>query len=345
MTPRRRIAVLMGGRSSEHEVSLVSGASVAKALDPERYDVMPVLIGRDGEWTLDGSPVALIPGSAEPGVLAALDGGPSRLVDVVFPALHGPFGEDGTIQGLCEIAGVAYVGAGVGASAIAMDKALFKSVARAHDIPVIDSITVAARRWTETPDGVRDDVARELAYPVFVKPARLGSSVGISKADGPEELDAALDLAFRHDAKVLVERAIAGREVEVGVLGNDDLLLSPVGEIGYDSDWYDYDTKYLPDRMRLTVPADVPAATAARLQDIARRAFIAAGCAGMARIDFFVEDGGGVWVLEVNTIPGFTPTSVYAKLFEAAGLGYRELVERLVDLGIETAAERARYLG
>ena len=345
MTARRRIAVLMGGRSSEHDVSLVSGASVAKALDSERYEVMPVLIGRDGEWTLEGTPVALIPGSADHGVLAALDGGPSRLVDVVFPALHGPFGEDGTVQGLCEIAGVAYVGAGVGASAIAMDKALFKSVARAHDIPVIDSITVTARRWADEPDGVRADAAAELGYPVFVKPARLGSSVGISKVSGPEELDAALDLAFRHDGKVLIERAMVGREVEVGVLGNDDLLLSPVGEIGFDSDWYDYDTKYLPDRMRLTVPADVPAATAERLQDIARRAFIAAGCAGMARIDFFVEAGGDVRVLEVNTIPGFTPTSVYAKLFEAAGVGYRELVERLVELGVDAAAERARYLG
>ena len=345
MTARLRIAVLMGGRSSEHEVSLVSGASVAKALDSERYEVMPVLIGRDGEWTLDGTPVALIPGSAGHGVMAALDGGASRLVDVVFPALHGPFGEDGTIQGLCEIAGVAYVGAGVGASAIAMDKALFKSLARAHDIPVVDSITVNARRWAEAPDDVRKEIACELTYPVFAKPARLGSSVGISKVSGPDELDAALDVAFRHDGKVLVERAMTGREMEVGVLGNDDLLLSPVGEIGYDSDWYDYDTKYLPDRMRLTVPADLPSATAARLQDIARSAFTAAGCAGMARIDFFVEAGGDVRVLEVNTIPGFTPTSVYAKLFEAAGLGYRELVERLVDLGLEAASERARYVG
>ncbi len=344
MSERRRVAVLMGGRSSEHEVSLVSGASVAKALDPERYEVLPVLIGRDGEWSLDGTPVVLVPGSGATGVLASLDGSPSRLVDVVFPALHGPFGEDGTVQGLCEIAGVAYVGAGVGASAIAMDKALFKSVARTHDIPVVASTVVTAAEWRDARDLARAQVA-ELGYPLFTKPARLGSSVGISKVDGPQELDAAIELALRHDPKVLVERGMVGREVEVGVLGNDDLVLSPVGEIGYDSDWYDYDTKYLPDRMRLTVPADLPDETTRRLQDIARRAFTSIGCAGMARVDFFVEADGDVRVLEVNTIPGFTPTSVYAKLFEAAGIAYPDLVERLIALGIDAAAERARYLG
>lgn len=334
----------MGGRSSEHEVSLVSGASVAKALDPARYEVMPVLIARDGEWSLDGTPVALVPGSGATGVLASLDGSPSRLVDVVFPALHGPFGEDGTVQGLCEIAGVAYVGAGVGASAIAMDKALFKSVARTHDIPVVESTVVTAADWRDARDAARSR-AMALDYPLFTKPARLGSSVGISKVDGPEELDDAIALALRHDPKVLVERGMVGREVEVGVLGNDELVISPVGEIGYDSDWYDYDTKYLPDRMRLTVPADLPDETAERLQDIARRAFTSIGCAGMARVDFFVEADGDVRVLEVNTIPGFTPTSVYAKLFEAAGIGYRDLVERLIALGIDAAKERARYLG
>lgn len=345
MTERRRIAILMGGRSSEHEVSLVSGASVAKALDPDRYEVMPVLISRDGEWSLDGTPVALVPGSSATGVLAALDGSPSRLVDVVFPALHGPFGEDGTVQGLCEIAGVAYVGPGVGASAIAMDKALFKSVARTHDIPVIDSTVVTAAEWHDEPDVARARIVRELSYPLFTKPARLGSSVGISRVAGREELDAAIELALRHDPKVLVERGMVGREVEVGVLGNDDLVISPVGEIGYDSEWYDYDTKYLPDRMHLTVPANLPDATATRLRDIARRAFTAIGCAGMARVDFFVEAGGDIRVLEVNTIPGFTPTSVYSKLFEATGIAYRDLVERLVDLGIAAHAERARYLG
>jgi D-alanine-D-alanine ligase len=322
---------------------------VLEALDPGRYETTSIEIGQDGRWQLADGRLGLPaePETATETLPVVADSAPARAlgdIDVVVPILHGPFGEDGTVQGLCEIAGVAYVGAGVGASAIAMDKSLFKSVARAHDIPVIDSITVTARRWADATGEVRDEVASTLGYPVFTKPARLGSSVGISKVAGPEELDPALTLALRHDPKVLVERAMVGREVEVGVLGNDELELSPVGEIGYDSDWYDYDTKYLPDRMRLTVPADLPVETSDRLREIARRAFVATGCAGMARIDFFV-DGGDARVLEVNTIPGFTPTSVYAKLFEAAGIGYRELVERLVALGLDAAAERARYLG
>jgi D-alanine-D-alanine ligase len=226
-----------------------------------------------------------------------------------------------------------------------MDKALFKSVARTHDIPVVESTVVTAAQWGADREQVRADVEHQLDYPLFTKPARLGSSVGISRVTGSEEFDAAIELALRHDPKVLVERGMVGREVEVGVLGNDELLLSPVGEIAYDSDWYDYDTKYLPDRMRLVVPADLPDDTSQRLQDIARRAFTSIGCAGMARVDFFVEASGDVRVLEVNTIPGFTPTSVYAKLFEAAGIAYTDLVERLVDLGIAAATERARYLG
>jgi len=337
---RRRIAVLMGGRSGEHEVSLVSGASVAKALDPERYEVFPVLIGKDGGWSLDGEPVALVPGSDGRGHIASLTSDHTQVVDVVFPALHGPYGEDGTVQGLCEIAGVPYVGAGVGASAVAMDKAMFKVVARALDIPVVESEEVWALQWATDPDAVRRRIEDRLPYPVFVKPARLGSSVGISRVEDPAGLGPAIDEALRHDRKLLVERGMSGREVEVGVLGNDELELSPVAEISYDSEWYDYDTKYLPGRMSLTVPADLPAELAARLQDIARRAFLAIGCVGMARIDFFVEDSGDARVLEINTIPGFTPTSVYAKLFEATGIGYAELVERLVDLAMEIEGQR-----
>ncbi len=337
---RRRIAVLMGGRSGEHEVSLVSGASVARALDPERYEVFPVLIDRDGGWSLDGEPVALVPGSDGRGHIASLTSGHTQEVDVVFPALHGPYGEDGTVQGLCEIAGVPYVGAGVGASAIAMDKAMFKVVARSLDIPVVESEEVWAFQWAADPDGVRRRVDDRLPYPVFVKPARLGSSVGISRVADPGELDAAIEEALRHDRKVLVERGMTGREVEVGVLGNDTLELSPVAELSYDSEWYDYDTKYLPGRMELTVPASLPDELTERLRDIARRAFLAIGCVGMARIDFFVEDSGDARVLEINTIPGFTPTSVYAKLFEATGIGYAELVERLIDLALEIDGQR-----
>ncbi len=337
---RRRVAVLMGGRSGEHEVSLVSGASVARALDADRYEVFPVLIDRAGGWTLDGEPVALVPGSDGHGVIASLSGGPTRVVDVVFPVLHGPYGEDGTVQGLCEIAGVPYVGAGVGASAIAMDKAMFMTVARTLDIPVVESVEVWRSEWTADPDTVRRRVDDALPYPVFVKPARLGSSVGISRVTDPAGLADAIEVALEHDRKVLVERGMVGREVEVGVLGNEHVELSPVGEISYDSDWYDYDTKYLPDRMSLTVPAAIPDELAMRLQDIARRAFRAIDCVGMARIDFFVEESGDARVLEINTIPGFTPTSVYAKLFEAAGIAYQPLVERLIDLALEIDGQR-----
>ncbi len=335
---KTRIAVLMGGRSGEHEVSLVSGASVAKALDPERYEVMPILIGRNGEWSLDGEPVALVPGSDGLGLIASLSGGANRVVDVVFPVLHGPFGEDGTVQGVCEIAGVPYVGAGVGASAIAMDKGMFKRVARTLDIPVVESLEVWRSEWRRDPEPIRAEINDTLPYPVFVKPARLGSSVGISKVDTPNRLEAAIELALQHDRKVLVERGMSGKEVEVGVLGNEDLLVSPVGEIKYDNDWYDYDTKYLPGRMDLVVPAELSTELTERLRDIARRAFVAIDCEGMARIDFFVEHSGDARVLEINTIPGFTPTSVYAKLFEAAGVGYHDLVERLVQLALERGA-------
>jgi D-alanine-D-alanine ligase len=224
-----------------------------------------------------------------------------------------------------------------------MDKALFKTFLRDADIPTPESVTVEAGPWARDPETARRAVARQLGYPVFVKPARLGSSVGISRVDGPEALDAAIDLALAHDPKALVERCVAGREVEIGVLGNgDDLLVSPPGEITYESGWYDYETKYLPDRMRLVVPADLPQEVARRIEELARRAFVAIGCCGMARVDYFVEDGNAL-VSELNTIPGFTPTSVYAKLFEAGGVSYSELVGRLIELGLEAAAERGRY--
>jgi D-alanine-D-alanine ligase len=337
------VAVLMGGRSSEHEVSLASAAAVLAAMDPARYEVLPILIARSGVWTLEGEPVGLAPGPDGRGVLVSLDGGPARAVDVVFPALHGPLGEDGTVQGACEIAGAPCVGAGVAASAVAMDKALFKDLLRQRGLPTPESVTVEAARWARETEAVRREVAAGVGYPAFCKPARLGSSVGISPVPDAEALDEALALALGHDAKALVERHVHGREVEVGVLGNDDPIVSPVGEVTYDSEWYDYDTKYLPDRMRLRVPADLPPATSERVRDLARRAFLAVGCEGMARVDFFVAEGGEVLVSELNTIPGFTPTSVYAKLLDAAGVSYPELVSRLVDLALAADEERARY--
>ena len=302
----------MGGRSSEHEVSLDSARSVVDGLDPERYDVVPVEIPREGPW---------LPEAAE---LAG--------VDVVFPVLHGPFGEDGTVQGLLELADLAYVGAGVTASALAMDKDLFKAVLRDKGIPVARSI--ALRRG--------DAPAAPFGFPCVVKPARLGSSVGISIVRSEDELPEAVELAFAHDEKILVEEFLDGVEVECSVLGNLDPIASVPGEIvPLASDWYDYEAKYADGGMELVVPARVSEESAARVQELAVAAFVAADCEGMARVDFFVRPDGDVVVNELNTIPGFTATSVYAKLFEASGLPYPELLDRLVELALERHERRA----
>jgi D-alanine-D-alanine ligase len=335
----------MGGRSSEHEVSLSSAEAVIAALDPARYEVIPVLIGRDGGWSVDGAPVALVPAPGGAPALAALDGGPGRAVDAVFPVLHGPNGEDGVVQGALETAGVPYVGAGVAASAIAMDKAMFKVFLRDAGIPTPEHRTVTEAEWRADPGGVHARIAERPGYPAFCKPARLGSSVGISPVPDAGALDDALALAFRHDPKALVERAIAGREVEVGVLGEDDPVVSPAGEITYDSDWYDYATKYEPGRSRVQVPADLPEPVAERARELALAAFRAVDCAGLARVDFFVADGGEVLLSELNTMPGFTPTSVYATLMDAGGIAYPDLVERLVELALARAAAARRYAG
>lgn len=340
---RKHVLVLMGGKSSEHEVSVSSAKGVVGALSAERYEVMLVLISLKGAWTLDGEPVALAPGADGKGVLVSLAGGPTRPVDVVFPVLHGPFGEDGTIQGLCDTVGLPCVGGGVAASAVAMDKALFKAAMRDAGIPVAEEYVVSEAEWRRDPAAVAARIAERPGYPAFCKPARLGSSVGISPVSGAEGLADALELAFAHDAKALVERRVMGREVEVSVLGNgDDLHLSPVGEITYDADWYDYDTKYLPDRMKLVVPADIPKEVSDRARELAGRAFQAIGCAGMGRVDFFLE-GENLIVSELNTIPGFTPTSVYASLLAPDGLGYEEILDRLIALALESEADRERH--
>ncbi len=336
-----RVAVLMGGRSSEHEVSLASARSVVEALDPERYEVREVEIARDGRWQL---------GPARRGdrELERRDGGgtplpvptngtppePLRGVDVVFPVLHGPFGEDGTVQGLLELAGVAYVGSGVAASALCMDKDLFKSVMRDKGIPVTRSVTL--RRWS------RGGTENAFGYPVVVKPARLGSSVGITIVRTEADFERALDLAFDHDEKVLVEEYVDGVEVECSVLGNEEPLASLPGEIvPLASDWYDYSAKYDDGGMELVVPARIGEPAIARVQELAVSSFVAADCEGMARVDFFVRDDGEVLVNELNTIPGFTATSVYAKLFAASGISYPELLDRLVELALERRDRRA----
>jgi D-alanine-D-alanine ligase len=333
---RLRVAVLLGGRSSEHEISVTSGRSVLAALDPKRYDAKTVEIGRDGRWELTSgsepqSTVETLPvptSGASPATLAD--------VDVVLPILHGPFGEDGTVQGLLELADVPYVGAGVAASAVCMDKDLMKAVLRARGIPVTHSVTIR--------EG--DPLDHPFDYPVFVKPARLGSSVGISTVREPEELEPAVALARRHDDKVLVEEFVDGVEVECGVLGNRNPDASLPGEIvahGFSGeDWYDFSSKYDEGGMDLIVPPRIPADTVERVQEICVDAFVATECEGMARVDCFVTTDGTVLINELNTIPGFTPTSVYAKLFEASGIPYGELLDRLIELALERHERRSK---
>ncbi|MEO8290652.1 MAG: D-alanine--D-alanine ligase family protein [Gaiellaceae bacterium] len=334
--PRVRVAVIMGGRSSEHEISLASARSVIAGLDPERYDVRSIEIGQDGRWQL---PRAVE--QAEIGAGASLPvpstNGEQALgdLDVVFPVLHGPFGEDGTVQGFLELADIAYVGAGVAASALCMDKDLFKAVMRDKGVPVVRSVTVLERH--------RDRVENPFGLPVVVKPARLGSSVGISVAQSPDELAQAIDLAFEHDEKILLEEHVRGTEVECSVLGNEEPIASIPGEIvPLVSDWYDFAAKYNEGGMELVIPPRLDDRTIARVQELAVAAFVASDCEGMARVDFFVREDGEVLVNELNTIPGFTATSVYAKLFEASGIPYAELLDRLVELALERRDRRAR---
>jgi D-alanine-D-alanine ligase len=339
------IAVLGGGRSSEHDVSLASAASVADAIDPGRYRVLRVTIERGGRWLLDGLPVALVPAAGDQAWLAPLAGGaPPIEVDLVFPVLHGPWGEDGTVQGLCDTVGVPYVGADVAASAVGMDKALFHVVATAAGIPRVETVIVMHHEWLADPDEVRRRVASAVGYPAFAKPARLGSSFGISPVADEAALGAALELAFAHDPKALVERRAMGREVEVGLLGGDNPLASPLGEILHDSDWYDHDAKYREGGMRLQVPADVPPHVQQHAQQLAVRAWNAIGCSGLARVDFFLE-GEDLYISEINTIPGFTSTSVWGRLMGADGLGYPELVQRLIDLALQRHQQAKAYRG
>jgi D-alanine-D-alanine ligase len=313
-----KVAVLAGGRSSEHDVSLASAESVRAGLAEGGHEAIDVRIDRAGRWTHDGEQVKLEPSG---GLLGA---------DAVFPALHGPFGEDGTVQGLLDLLDVPYVGAGVLASSLSMDKALFKDLMAAHGVPQVDYSVVR--------DGGPPPT---LGPPVFVKPARLGSSVGISKAVSEVELDRALALAFEHDPVVVVERMAAGLEVECSVLGNSEPEASTPGEIVVrKGDWYDYEAKYTDGGMELVVPART-----SHLEEVRRLAvevFKIVGCTGMARVDFFVTEEG-VLVNELNTIPGFTATSVYAKLWEATGVPYPELLGRLLELAVERHAEERRY--
>jgi D-alanine-D-alanine ligase len=355
---RTRLAILYGGRSAEHQVSVVSARSVMEALDPDRFEVVPIAITREGAWLLPdrspleltasdgalpeveaaGSEVALRPQRA--GALAAAGGGP---VDVVFPILHGPFGEDGTVQGLFELADLPYVGSGVLASALAMDKAMAKVVLAAAGLPQAPYLVVRERDWRADPGRAAAEVADRLAYPVFTKPARLGSSIGITKVKTPDALAAGLAAAFAHDPKALVEQGVTARELECGVLGNDAPEASVVGEVVPGHEFYDFEAKYLDESLKLEIPAPVPDAVRSQVRELSLRAFQALDCEGFARVDFFYEEATGrVLVNEVNTIPGFTPKSMFPLLWAASGLAYPDLVARLVDLAVERHADRRR---
>jgi D-alanine-D-alanine ligase len=327
-----RVAVLGGGRSSEHDVSLASAASVFAGLREGGHAPVSIEVGRDGVWRRDGDLVSITPGRG-------IDG-----VDVVFPALHGPFGEDGTVQGLLECLEVPYVGAGVLASALCMDKVMFKELMAHAGLPQVAYRAVPADSFAAEPDRVLAELGA-LGLPVFVKPARLGSSVGIARVSDTGELAAALEAAFEHDSLAIVEAAARGLEAECSVLGNGDPIASLPGEIvlaAGEAGWYDYEAKYTPGGMRLVVPARVPDRVRDRIQEVAIEAFRLTECSGLARVDFFVE-GESVLLNELNTMPGFTSTSVYAALFEASGVPYAELLDRLVALAFERhAAESGR---
>jgi D-alanine-D-alanine ligase len=327
-----RVAVLGGGRSSEHEVSLASAASVRDGLAEAGHMAIEIEIGRDGVWRRDGRVLEIAPGRG-------LDG-----VDVVFPALHGPFGEDGTVQGLLECLDIPYVGAGVLASALCMDKVLFKQLMAHAGIPQVEHRAVPEEHFRDNP-GAELDSLRALGLPVFVKPARLGSSVGIARVGDAGEMADALERAFEHDDLAIVEAAARGIEVECSVLGNGDPIASQPGEIllgAGESGWYDYEAKYTPGGMELVVPARIPEHVRERVRSRAVTAFLTSGCAGLARVDFFV-DGEDVLVNELNTMPGFTQTSVYAALFGASGISYPELLDRLVALGVERHVAEGRH--
>jgi D-alanine-D-alanine ligase len=325
-----RAVVLAGGRSSEHEISLASGAAVREGLVAGGHDVLAIEIGRDGSWQLDGAPVALTPGA---GLLDA---------DVVYPILHGPYGEDGTVQGLLECLDVAYVGAGVLASAVCMDKVTFKDLMAQAGVPQVGYRAVEDARWRANPDAVRAEVA-ELGLPVFVKPARLGSSVGIARVDAAEAVDDAIDDALAHDPRAIVEAAVRATEVECSVIGHTMAPeTSQPGEIVTANEWYDYDAKYTPGGMELVLPPRISHAARDRVRALATRAFTLAGCSGMARADFFV-DGEEALVNELNTMPGFTPTSVFGKLFEASGLPYVDLLDRLASIARERREANRAY--
>jgi D-alanine-D-alanine ligase len=353
---RLRVGVLFGGRSGEHEVSLASAASVMRGLDPDKYEPVPIGITKDGHWLIGEGAVKMLPEvlkggrrvmlAADPteAALVPLDrGAGAQRLDVIFPVMHGTFGEDGTIQGMLELAGLPYVGAGVLGSAVGMDKDVSKRLCQEAGIPVVPWVTVHRWKWEKEPEAAKAEIEQKFEYPVFVKPATLGSSVGMTKVHNAEQLGPALTLASEYGMKILVEKAMVAREIEVSVLGNHEPKASVPGEIVPHREFYDYTAKYLEDGTQLMIPADLKPAQAEKIQALAVRAFQVLELCGMARVDFFLEKKfGKIFLNEANTIPGFTSISMYPKMWEASGIPFRELIDRLIELAFEMHREKAR---
>ena len=360
MGKKMRVGVIFGGRSGEHEVSLRSAESVINAMDKSRYAVVPIGITQEGKWLVSGDAKTMLPqtvmasnnhrqvaiiGDPTRQGLTRLDAGTSEPLDVVIPVLHGTYGEDGTIQGLLEMAGVPYVGCGVLASATGMDKVVMKQLFAQAGLTVIDYEWFLRSSWEENAQAIIKQINRKLGFPVFVKPANLGSSVGISKAKDKEELRASINDAARYDRRIIVERAVVGREIEVSLLGNDHPMASLPGEIITGHEFYDYEDKYVDTTSRTEVPARLPKKILERIQRDAVKAFQAIDGSGLARVDFFVEhETNRVIINEINTMPGFTSISMYAKMWEASGISYSELIDRLIALAIERHRDRSRNL-
>lgn len=356
MSKKLRVGVIFGGKSGEHEVSLISAKGIMGAMDKSKYEIIHIGITKQGRWITDGDPMktleAMAAGASDPGQPEP-PGERRELVpgiranfpqvNVIFPVLHGPYGEDGTVQGLLELADIPYVGAGVMASAAAMDKSITKTIFTAKGLPVVEHLIIKRKRWENEPEAVLQSIEERLGHPCFIKPANLGSSVGVTKVHDRSELAPALDLASSYDRKMLAERAVNAREIECSVLGNDDPIASVPGEIIPCREFYDYKAKYIDDRSELLIPAPLSPELTARVQELSIKAYLAIDCAGMARVDFLMDrDTEELFISEVNTIPGFTPISMYPKLWEASGISYSELIDRLIELALERHADKGR---
>jgi D-alanine-D-alanine ligase len=367
MAKKLRVGVVFGGRSGEHEVSVASAASVMEALDKDKYEVVPIGITHDGRWLAGSDPRRIITGvemeSAGQGSdvtavvitgdptrdgLVPVDAGqgqsaPTGHIDIVLPVLHGTYGEDGTLQGLFEMAGLPYAGSGVLGAALGMDKEKAKMIFQSAGLPIVEWVTVYRRELERDPGALCRRIEERFSYPVFVKPANLGSSVGVGKAHDADELSAALETALEYDRKAIIEPGINCRELECGVLGNDEPIASTVGEVVPSGEFYDYRAKYIDNASRLYIPADIPTATVEAIREMAVKAFLALDLSGLARVDFFLDkDAGVVYLNEVNTMPGFTQISMYPKLWEASGIPYPQLLDRLIELGLERYADKQR---